>query len=275
MTVRVKDWVASEPTPLLAVMVSGKLPGAEAVPERVAVPSPLSVNVTPAGSEPDSLIEAVGLPVEVTVKVPADPVVKVVLAPLVMAGAASTVRVKDWVASEPTPLLAVMVIGNEPLDVGVPASVAVPSPLSTRVTPAGSEPVSVMAAVGSPVEVTVKVPADPVVKVVLAPLVMAGAASTVSVNDWVASEPTPLLAVMVIGKLPGAEAVPESVAVPSPLSVNVTPAGSEPVSVMAAVGSPVEVTVKVPADPVVKVVLEPLVMAGAAWTVQVNEVEPA
>ena len=114
MTVRVNDWVASEPTPLLAVMVIGKLPAAAAVPERVAVPSPLSVNVTPEGRLPVSLSEAVGLPVEVTVKVPADPAVKVVLEPLVMAGAALTVRVNDWVASEPTPLLAVMVIGKLP-----------------------------------------------------------------------------------------------------------------------------------------------------------------
>ena len=132
-----------------------------------------------------------------------------------------------------------MVIGNDPLDVGVPANVAVPSPLSTRVTPPGSEPVSVMAGVGLPVEVTVKVPADPAVKVVLAPLVMAGATGaglTVSVKDWVASEPTPLLAVMVMGKLPDEAGVPARVAVPSPLSTKVTPPGSAPVSVMAAAG---------------------------------------
>ena len=104
-----------------------------------------------------------------------------------MVGAAElTVKVKDWVAFDPTPLLAVMVIGNEPLDALVPASVAVPSPLFVKVTPAGSEPVSVIVAVGLPVEVTVKVPALPWVKVVLAPLVMVGAAGaglTVSVND--------------------------------------------------------------------------------------------
>ena len=42
---------------------------------------------------------------------------------------------------------------------GVPARVAVPSPLSTKVTPAGSAPVSVSAGVGNPVVVTVNVPA--------------------------------------------------------------------------------------------------------------------
>ena len=53
----------------------------------------------------------VGLPVVVTVKVPEDPTVKVVLLDEVIAGAASTVRVKDWVPFGLIPLLAVMVIG--------------------------------------------------------------------------------------------------------------------------------------------------------------------
>ena len=46
-----------------------------------------------------------------TVKVPADPTSKVEEAALVIAGAWSTVRVKLWVALEPTPFEAVMVIG--------------------------------------------------------------------------------------------------------------------------------------------------------------------
>ena len=151
--------------------------------------------------------------------------------------------------------------------------VAVPSPLSTRVTPEGRAPVSVMAAVGFPVEVTVNVPALPAVKLALEPLVMAGAAgagATVRVNAWVASEPTPLEAVMVIGKLPAAPGVPASVAVPSPLSTKDTPAGRLPVSLSEAVGLPVEVTVKVPAEPAVKEALFPLVITGAALTVRVN-----
>ena len=64
---------------------------------------------------------------------------------------------------------------------------AVPSPLSVKVTPAGSAPVSVRAAVGNPVVVTVNVPAWPTVKVALAALVIAGAWSTVRVKLWVAS----------------------------------------------------------------------------------------
>src|SRR5690348_1793073 len=73
--------------PLLAVMVMGNAPVAEAVPLSVAVPSPLSRNVTPLGREPDSVSEGVGVPVAVTVKLLAVPTVKVVLLPLVIAGA--------------------------------------------------------------------------------------------------------------------------------------------------------------------------------------------
>ena len=52
MTVSVKLWVALGATPLVAVMVKGKVPAlpSAGVPARVAVPSPLSVNVTPDGS---------------------------------------------------------------------------------------------------------------------------------------------------------------------------------------------------------------------------------
>ena len=58
---------------------------------------------------------------------------------------------------------------------GVPASVAVPSPLSVNVTPGGSAPVSDNVELGTPVVVTVKVPAWPAVKVVPAGLVILGA----------------------------------------------------------------------------------------------------
>ena len=67
-------------------------------------------------------------------------------------------------------------------------------PLSTRVTPVGRLPFSEMAAAGKPVVVTVKLPALPTMKVVLEPEVMAEASSTVSVNDWLAAFPTPLVA---------------------------------------------------------------------------------
>ena len=59
------------------------------MPASVAVPLALSVNVTPLGSAPDSVIVGVGTPVVVTVSVPALPTVKVALFALVMVGAAS------------------------------------------------------------------------------------------------------------------------------------------------------------------------------------------
>ena len=118
-----------------------------------------------------------------------------------MAGADCTVKVKVCVASGLTPLVAVMLNEYTPLlpAAGVPDRVAVPSPLSTKLTPLGSEPNSDNAGVGKPVEVTVKVPAEPSVNVVLAADVMAGADCTVKVKDCVASGLTPLVAVMVIG----------------------------------------------------------------------------
>jgi hypothetical protein len=74
----------------------------------------LSTNVTPLGSAPVSVSDGVGVPVVVTIKLPAVPTVNVVLLALVMAGAtcgAFTVNVKLWLAGLPTPLLAVIVIG--------------------------------------------------------------------------------------------------------------------------------------------------------------------
>ncbi len=52
-----------------------------------------------------------GVPVVVTVKVPAVPDTKVAESALVMAGASVTFSVKDCVAALPMPLSAVMVIG--------------------------------------------------------------------------------------------------------------------------------------------------------------------
>ena len=84
----------------------------------------------------------------------------------------------------------------------MPARVAVPLPLSVKVTPDGSAPDSVSVAVGLPVVVTENVPAVPTVNVAALALVMAGAvgaAFTVSVKLWVAFGPTPFAAVIVIG----------------------------------------------------------------------------
>ena len=175
-TMRVKDWVASGPTPFVAVIVNGYVPPVPAagVPESVAVPFPLSLNLTPRGSAPVSDKPGVGTPVDVTVKAQALPTVQVVWSALVIPGAWLTVRVKVWVAAGLTPFVAVIVNGYVPPvpAAGVPASVAVPSPLSVNVTPDGSAPVSDNAELGTPVDVTVKVPAWPTVKVVPAGLVI-------------------------------------------------------------------------------------------------------
>jgi hypothetical protein len=89
LTVSVKLWLAGVPTPLLAVKVREYVPPVPdaGVPLSVAVPFPLSLNVTPLGSAPDSVSEGVGVPVVVTVKLPAVPTVNVVLFALVIAGA--------------------------------------------------------------------------------------------------------------------------------------------------------------------------------------------
>ena len=79
---------------------------------------------------------------------------------------------------------------------GVPPS----TPLEgLKVTPLGNVPASLSVGVGEPVAVTVNEPAVPAEKVVLLALVMAGPWFTVSVKFWVASVPTPLCAVKVIG----------------------------------------------------------------------------
>ena len=64
----------------------------------------------------------VGVPVATGVKLPAVPLVKLVLAAEVMSGGMPTVSVKSWVALGVKPLAAVKVIGKVPVWVGVPVS---------------------------------------------------------------------------------------------------------------------------------------------------------
>ena len=82
-----------------------------------------------------------------------------------------------------------------------------------------------------------------------------------------------MVAVIVMVDEDGVLAVPASVAVPSPLAVNVTPAGKTPLSVSEGAGEPVVVTVKEPGEFVVKVVLEPEVMAGGVCTTRLKPTE--
>ena len=92
---------------------------------------------------------------------------------------AATVRVNAWVASGATPLVAVIMIGQDPAlpSAGVPVIVALPSPLSVNETPDGRAPVLLNVGVGLPVVVTVNVfIAEPDVAEVLSAEVNTGAA---------------------------------------------------------------------------------------------------
>jgi hypothetical protein len=110
-----------------------------------------------------------------------------------------------------------------------------------------------------------------VLKVAVFALVMLGASLLVNVKLWV-TLPTLLAAVIWIGKLPPlpAAAVPAIVALPLPLSVNVMPAGSAPVSVSAAAGAPVVATVKLNGAPTIEDADAALVIAGATFSVRVS-----
>ena len=133
-----------------------------------------------------------------------------------------------------------------------------PSPLVTAPTELLTLPVPPL---NTPVSV-VEPPAV-IVGAAAVKLLIAGAATTLNVNDWVAFGNVPLLAVMVIGVLPIPAAVPEIVAVPLPLSVKFTPEGNATFLVRVGAGLPVVVTVNVPLAPAVKVTLFALVMEGA------------
>jgi hypothetical protein len=94
----------------------------------------------------------------VTVKLNGDPAVADALSVLVKAGAWPTITVRVCVAAGLTPFVAVTVRVVVPVLVGVPDKMAVPLPLSVKVSPAGNVPVSVIAGVGWPVAVTATEP---------------------------------------------------------------------------------------------------------------------
>ena len=81
---------------------------ASGVPLSVAVPLPLSINVSPLGSAPDSVIDGVGDPVVVIVNEPATPTVNVPPLALVIAAAVPTVRLA--VAALPVPPLVELIV---------------------------------------------------------------------------------------------------------------------------------------------------------------------
>ncbi len=118
----------------------------------------------------------------------------------------------------------------------------------------------------------VKVNAVPWVAVAVAALIIDGAWSTVNVNFWVTVE-NELAAEMVSEYTPPwpTPAVPARLAVPLPLSTQLSPCGRAPASVNAGAGAPVAFTVKLNADPTVAVADAAVVIAGGPVTVSVND----
>ena len=120
--------------------------------------------------------------------------------------------------------------------------------------------------------VNVKLNAVPWVALALAALVIPGAWSTVRVNACVAV-PNVLVAVIVSLYTPpwSTPGAPPRVAVPFPLSTQVTPCGRVPLSVSAGAGAPEVFTVKVRLEPSVAVAVAPDVIFGAALTVRTKD----
>jgi hypothetical protein len=116
-------------------------------------------------------------------------------------------------------------------EAGRPARVAVPLPLSLKLTPEGSAPVSLMAvAAGYPaVVLTVKEPDRPVVNVAWSALVMVGDSSTNRVKDWLTLTLVSVVATRVSACEPSLPAggVPFSDPVPFPLSTSVSQLGRD------------------------------------------------
>ena len=229
-TMRVKNWLSGLAT-FLAVTLNVYTPPVVGVPESVAVPSPLSFAVSPGGRLRDSDNVHVGHPVDVAVKVPglADGKGGAVgagdLARLVDregealgGGRSDTVRGGD---RERVRTAGIRSRCSRKCRRAVPV---VRERDSRRQGGAPSDSVEL----GTPVVMTVKVPSWPVVKAVPVELVIPDAWRTWRLKVWVASGVTPFVAVIVSVYVPPepAAGVPASVAVPSPLSVNVTPDGS-------------------------------------------------
>ena len=111
-----------------------------------------------------------------------------------------------WVASGATPFVAwIEKLVSPAMAAAATVSVAVPSWLSTNVTPVGSAPFSVIAGTGRPVVVTVNVPPVPALKVAVPGLVMTGAAGAGETDTWnvgvTASGATPFDATTLNAKL--------------------------------------------------------------------------
>jgi hypothetical protein len=250
-TVRTKFCVTPGPDIFVAVRVIGKLPEIVGVPASVALPFPLSVNVTPFGSAPVSVKAGLGNPAAEIVKDIASLIGAVSLAAVAntgVEGAAATSRV-NVCETELAAFWAPMVnMSVSPVNGGVPLSVAVPLWLSVNVAHNGI-PVWAKEMGELPDVVMVKgVIGIPGTMVSLLALVMAGAWSTVTVKLWSAWAP-PLAAfealMAKVNEWPIAEdgALKYSAPFPPPLSTNIAHEGQpDPVSDSAGEGEPEALT---------------------------------
>ena len=212
--------------PLLALIWKTYAPDCSGMPLRLAVPSPLSVKTTPGGR-----CGALRVPGSMAVIVCAVPprVDQERLSRAQHAGHADFkrggiggadrrrrhhVQRETLRAIRRQAVRGVIVIGYEPEvpNAGTPESVAVPLPLSTKNTPAGSTPVSLSTAVGLAVVVTLKVLVWPMPNVVLEALLMVGDCLNVNVNCCTVCDDGPLLAFMLNVYVPPTVDVPLSVA---------------------------------------------------------------
>src|SRR5580765_8546387 len=100
-----------------------------------------------------------------------------------------------------------------------------------------------MIGVGYPVVVTSNEPGTPTWKCVDEADVIAGTVPSMRTNVWCTSAPIPFDAVMYRKFVPVCAGTPEMVAVPLPLSWNVTPAGMAGMMLIAGPGNPVVVIV--------------------------------
>jgi len=177
-------------------------------------------------------------------------------------GAWSTASVKLWF-TVPAELVAVIAIGYvlSAFAPGVPESVAVPLPLSTKVTPEGRVPVSENIGVGYPLASIVNELVLPITNTVLVVLMIDGAWLTVSVKLCVAFGLMPFEAMIVIGYVPPvlAAGVPER----TPAELRVTPDGRLPVSEKVGVGYPLAVTANKHVISEIQFVDDALVIDGA------------
>ena len=169
---------------------------------------------------------------------------------LVTVGVSRTVNWNDWRGGgEPVGRGERQVVdAARPGRAGVPASRRCRCPLSVNVTPAGSVPVAVRTAAGKPVVRTMNVPAAPAWNVSLpgrgdgrGPDQREGERLGGGGADAVGGGERQRVGPAGAGRRACRTTVPLA-------AVNVTPAGSVPVSVKVGAGNPPAVTVNVPAD---------------------------